>query len=1108
MNEKGGEQMLSLGEIQDNCYMERCFSKGKAIFDAGNYKDVQVYQDELSGEDVIEGRVKENGSDWYCAEVTIDSDLDYIVDYECECQEHQYQEHYGMCEHCVTLALVYRALQQSAAGQKKQSGKNTLPMQTQTSAALKEVIRSYAVQDRAHLFGGFYRQVKLEPEITGTYDGYQIGFKIGAARMYVLKNIPKLIFDVEKGNEVSYGKNFCFVHDRTAFTEEALQWIDLMGKIIKGTSGNTNLEYYSYGGEYRRLSLRAYGIEQVLNMRMGKDIVLDGKRMEVSEEEPRPVLHFTAQANKGAFLSMERMAYIEGYQHQFAVTKNKIFRCSKEFTRNVEPLAAVLGAIGSGQRYRPNQELYLNQTDYQAFCGNVLPKITPFVDLDYKGMSLEEYMPKEAEFSVYLSQGEEDGSILAKCEVNYGAEKYDILEEMNLAGEYRDGAAEAQMRELMNRYFELEQAGEQKPGAMTPMSVQRPHVSQFCCRDEDQIYRLVREGMAELSEHAQLFVDEKIKGIRVVGNPRMNIGVSLGGDLLELDVQIGDMSPDEMFDILSAYRRRKKYYRMKSGDFIKIEDNGVATLAELAQGLSLSREELEKGRLSVPRYRIGYVDAVLKNRSEDLEVKRDTAFKQLVRNMREYPDSDYEVPEGLTAKLRNYQKEGFRWLCTLAGWGFGGILADDMGLGKTVQMLAFLLKEQKRALIVSPASLVYNWAGEAERFAPGLSVATIAGNSEVRKEELRKSREADVVITSYDLLKRDIEEYGEETFDYMIIDEAQYIKNAGTQAARAVKSVRAGVRFALTGTPIENRLGDLWSIFDYVLPGYLYEYPQFKEEIELPIVQSEDKVAMERLHMMISPFILRRKKQDVLKDLPDKLEEVMYTQMNPEQRKLYDANVSRLKMELAGQTEEEFKKESIKYLAELTKLRQICCAPELLYENYSAGSGKADACMELVKNALEGEHKILLFSQFTRMLDRIGAMLEQEGISYLYLSGKSSKTKRQEMVEQFQNGAVPVFLISLKAGGTGLNLTAADVVIHYDPWWNVAAQNQATDRTHRIGQKNVVTVIKLVAKDTIEEKIIKLQERKAKLSEDVIEGKDMSEYRLNREELMGLLEDR
>lgn len=547
---------------------------------------------------------------------------------------------------------------------------------------------------------------------------------------------------------------------------------------------------------------------------------------------------------------------------------------------------------------------------------------------------------------------------------------------------------------------------------------------------------------------------------------------------------------------------------MKSGDFIKIEDNGVATLAELAQGLSLSREELEKGRLSVPRYRIGYVDAVLKNRSEDLEVKRDTAFKQLVRNMREYPDSDYEVPEGLTAKLRNYQKEGFRWLCTLAGWGFGGILADDMGLGKTVQMLAFLLKEQKRALIVSPASLVYNWAGEAERFAPGLSVATIAGNSEVRKEELRKSREADVVITSYDLLKRDIEEYGEETFDYMIIDEAQYIKNAGTQAARAVKSVRAGVRFALTGTPIENRLGDLWSIFDYVLPGYLYEYPQFKEEIELPIVQSEDKVAMERLHMMISPFILRRKKQDVLKDLPDKLEEVMYTQMNPEQRKLYDANVSRLKMELAGQTEEEFKKESIKYLAELTKLRQICCAPELLYENYSAGSGKADACMELVKNALEGEHKILLFSQFTRMLDRIGAMLEQEGISYLYLSGKSSKTKRQEMVEQFQNGAVPVFLISLKAGGTGLNLTAADVVIHYDPWWNVAAQNQATDRTHRIGQKNVVTVIKLVAKDTIEEKIIKLQERKAKLSEDVIEGKDMSEYRLNREELMGLLEDR
>ncbi|MCI9149735.1 MAG: DEAD/DEAH box helicase family protein [Lachnospiraceae bacterium] len=1082
--------MLSIQEIRGNC-MGQTYARGKELFDAGEFNNIDIYEDDTYDNMVIDGLVKGSGSKHYSTTVEIDPESEMIVDYQCECPA--YETYYGMCKHCVALALVYRERQKNSKNKKGALPAVKLPMQTKTTEALRDMMEKYARQDRGYLFGGFYHEVKLEPRLASSYRGYEIEFKIGAARMYVLKNIPKLIYDVEHGNEVSYGKNLTFVHDRSAFTEEALAWIDVMGEIVKGTTGQADLHAYTYGGEYRCILLRSYGMEQILNMCMDREITLDGVKRRVVDENPRLTLTVTPQADKGAFLSMRESSYIKGNRHYFAVAEDKIYRCSEDFYRQVWPLIETLKADAE-VRYGKNEALYLNRSDYQAFCGNVLPKITPYIELDNKGVSFEEYMPREAEFSVYLSLAEEDNeTILAKCEACYGTESFNLLEDMNLGSDYRDAEAESNMRQVMNRYFTVEIWGK---------SVW------YCCREDEEVYRLINEGMEELKNHAQLFVDEKLRGVRILTNPAMNIGVSLSGELLELDVEVPDMDLNEVYDILSAYRRRKKYYRMKNGDFVRIEDNGMAILSELSQGLNLSREELSEGRLSIPKYRTSYIDSVLKNHSGEVEIKRSTSFRQLIRNMREYADSDYEVPEKLNAKLRGYQKDGYRWLCTLAGWGFGGILADDMGLGKTVQMLAFLLREKKHALIVCPASLVYNWASEANRFAPDLSVAVIAGSGESRKNELAEGASANLVITSYDLLKRDIEEYKEHTFDYMIIDEAQYIKNAGTQAAKAVKAVRAGVHFALTGTPIENRLGDLWSIFDYVMPGYLYEYPRFKEEIELPVVQSSDEIALERLHRMIQPFILRRRKQDVLKDLPDKLEEVVYTQMKPEQKRLYDAHVKRLQVELAGQSEEEFKRESIKYLAELTKLRQLCCAPELMYENYIEGSGKLDTCMEILANAIEGEHKILLFSQFTQMLELIGKQLEQRKISYLYLSGKNNKSQRQQMVEQFQSGDIPVFLISLKAGGTGLNLTAADMVIHYDPWWNVAAQNQATDRTHRIGQKQVVNVMKLVAKDTIEEKIIKLQEKKAKLSEDVIEGRGVADAALSREELIEMLEER
>ena len=453
----------------------------------------------------------------------------------------------------------------------------------------------------------------------------------------------------------------------------------------------------------------------------------------------------------------------------------------------------------------------------------------------------------------------------------------------------------------------------------------------------------------------------------------------------------------------------------------------------------------------------------------------------------------------------------WRWLRTLAGCGFGGILADEMGLGKTLQIIAVLLAEKQEgsigtSLIICPASLVYNWAEEFHRFAPELTVCPVEGNQPERSEIIERSGKWDVLISSYDHLKRDVQTYEGKVFLYEVLDEAQFIKNQSTASAKAVKVIRAKHRFALTGTPIENRLSELWSIFDFLMPGFLYRYETFRKEMEKPIAKEGSEEASLRLKRMVSPFILRRLKTEVLKDLPEKVEESHIVRFGEEQQKLYDAQVLRMKNLLEKENEESFRKSKIQILAELTRIRQICCDPALLFENYDGGSAKMEACMDLVRSAMEGEHRILLFSQFTSMLDLLKERLGQEKIPYYEITGATPKKERLHLVSEFNNGDVPLFLISLRAGGTGLNLTGADIVIHYDPWWNAAAQNQATDRAHRIGQQKPVTVFKLIAKDSIEEKIQQLQEKKLNLADEIIGGEQVSFSSLTREDLLEMIQ--
>ena len=632
--------------------------------------------------------------------------------------------------------------------------------------------------------------------------------------------------------------------------------------------------------------------------------------------------------------------------------------------------------------------------------------------------------------------------------------------------------------------------------------------------NEDMLYQLISSGLQRLSEYMSIYTTEDFRGMKVVSSPSVSVGVALKSDLLELQIHSDEMSREELAYLLTRYDRKKKYVRLKNGDFLDVREDGLGLLAEISEDLRLTESGLKKGHVNVPKYRAMYLDAALKS-NQELSVEKNREFKGMVRNMKTIEDSDYEVPDSLRSIMRGYQKSGFLWLKTLRENGFGGILADDMGLGKTLQVISLLLSEQEsakagerewhRSLIVCPASLVYNWQKEISRFAPQIKTTLVTGLATERQRIVRHTKEGEVLITSYDLLKRDVELYRDMVFAIQVIDEAQYIKNPGTQAEKGVKQITAGFKLALTGTPIENRLSELWSIFDYLMPGFLYTYQRFREEIEIPVVVNGDENRMQRLQRMIRPFILRRLKGEVLRDLPAKLEENVFAKLEGEQLALYDAHVQRMKESLEGKSEKEFRSEKIQILAELTRLRQICCDPGLLFEGYKGESAKAQMCMELIENAVGAGHKVLLFSQFTSMLERLAAGLKKAGIDYYMLTGSVGKEKRMQMVESFNEDDVPVFCISLKAGGTGLNLTAADIVIHYDPWWNVAVQNQATDRAHRIGQKHVVTVYKLVSEGTIEEKIIAIQERKKELAKQVLEGEGMDSVSFTKEEILELL---
>lgn len=733
--------------------------------------------------------------------------------------------------------------------------------------------------------------------------------------------------------------------------------------------------------------------------------------------------------------------------------------------------------------------------------------LVSFEDADW----LEQFILPQAEFSFFLDK--EKGFVTCKALVRYDDLERNLIFDAPSQEGFRDLVTEGEVIGLIHNYF-----------PETDISN-----GLFVCdegKNEELVFELLSKGLDEFQAYGEVRHTESFMSIKIRKNPGFQMGVSLESSLLDLEISALDMDPEELIELLNSYRTKKKYYRLKNGDFVSAQNEAVENLVRMLDNMHVDLRSFVDGKMQIPAYRALYLDKMLEDQSFIYD-HRDRYFKKLIQEFKTISDAEFDLPSGIDGHLRKYQRDGYRWLRTLSKYGFGGILADEMGLGKTLQTIALLasyyeeydksasaadhdednkkISPRKPSLVVVPASLVYNWGEELKRFAPDLNYVLITGSRSEREDMILNIEGFDVAVTSYDLLKRDIAEYEGHSFAIEIIDEAQYIKNHLSQAAKSVKLINADRRFALTGTPIENRLSELWSIFDYLMPGLLYSYQQFRSDFEIPVMKYEEEDTMDRLRGMVTPFILRRKKADVLKDLPDKLEEIRYARMDEEQKRLYDAQVVHMKMRLEKQSDEEFTKNKIEIFAELTRLRQICCDPALCFENYKQGSCKTDVFMDMIEQVIEGEHKALVFSQFVTMLDILKGRLEAAGIPYYEITGATPKEKRIELVNAFNQDKTPVFLISLKAGGTGLNLTGADVVIHYDPWWNIAVQNQATDRAHRIGQRKVVTVFKLIAHGTIEDKILEMQEKKRALAENILESDGISSATLSRDDLLELL---
>lgn len=997
---------------------------------------------------------------YYSVQLLIDGNTSEIEDATCECRDftnNTTSRKKYICKHISAVLSKYISLRIAKNNESKKRIENM------GDDILNKLTNLNNPKEKVNL------EVHLSSK--NIHDCFQADFKIGKKKMYVLKKIKDFINARSEDKEIEYGKDFTYYPEEHIFTEQDEKIVDFIEEFV---ANDVLKNSYGYGngltnGKY--LNIQEASLRRFLNIVGKKGIIYNCEKVKIIEEDIPLELNISEKNEK-------YIVNIIGDSLKAISSKYDVFLFEKDIylpsKAQIKSLKIFYKYFEEFKRLEFEKEKALDMFNIvmpklENMSSNIKidKKIDNLVKNDLKAEFFLDIRKKQVVLDVNLKYGDE----ILKYFSNVTDKNKIIIRDSN--------KEEKILESLTNLNFYYEN-----------------NIFTFNA-GEYELYLFLMDKYKQLELLGDVYYSDRFKERKVYITPKIQANINDKEDgFLDFTFEIDDISPKEYKNILDAFKSKRKYYKLKNDSFINLEGEEIHGLLELVDNITSSNKD---GSIKLHKNKAIVLNDYLENNNLPF-IKGKNIVKDIANKVLNLDKLEYNLPMDLKTKLRDYQIIGFKWFKNLSYLGFGGVLADEMGLGKTVEAIAFLLSEKdKKSIIIAPTSLIYNWKNEFFKFAPSIKVCVIHGNKNERAKVIENIDEYDVILTTYGTLRNDEEIYKKLNFDYCILDEGQNIKNPLAQSTKSVKNINAKSKFVLTGTPIENNLIELWSIFDFVMPNYLYNATTFKKKF---INNDDTKIELQKY---LRPFMLRRLKKDVIRELPNKIEKNHYVELTKEQKKVYAAYVKDIKNKME---DENFEGDKITIFSYLTKLRQLCLDPSIIVENYKGGSAKIEEALNLIEENIENDHKILLFSQFTSVLKNVSKELSKNEIEHMYLDGSTKASKRLELVDEFNNSTkCKVFLISLKAGGTGLNLTSADIVIHFDPWWNPAVEEQATDRAHRIGQKNVVQVFKLISEGTIEERIINMQENKKELINNVLssdyKGENMLSS-LSKEELIKL----
>ena len=1014
------------------------FNKGKNYYIDGYVQGVK-YTNENKILSMTGEVASANNSSIYNSSITIDLKNKEIMDTDCDCEDFIKRSSYKeatTCKHIVAVGIyVSNLLKSSVISSLKQTTitvKNNNKVKRNQDFIVKDLLEYFKSKSKEKV------NLHTRVEYSGNHS-FNCDFKIGIDKMYVIKDLKEFAFSRLESKNLVYGVDFVYNPIDNYFDFENEKIVQMMEEY------GMNLTHNNYPKDFKFMTVQGSNVRRLFEALAFTDFDFKFRNMYYKPniiEGDLPInFYLELNENDVTLKSNDNLPYPLSLKGDVVFYKGDIYILNNENGIYYKKLYSVLKEFN---------EIKFEKSQVSQVLSDMIPKIENICSHVVIDESIKNNISNKLQIKYYFDL--ENSNITCKINFDYYEKNKFIIKDIEKENEaiYR----------LYTNFFEESN-------------------DKFVFRGNDeQLYDFLSKEINRLKNIGEVYYSDKLKEKKVYNSSYFRVG--LGEEInhyLDFNFKIEDVDKSEYKNIINAFKNNKRFYKLGNGNFINLEEDETKEIFKLMESLGFT-DNFNKMKMHSSKSL--YIDNLLTEKKLPFINGREN-IEDIIYKFKNIKNRKFDVSKELNATLRDYQVDSLNWFESLDYLGFGGILADEMGLGKTIQTISFLLnKKDKLSLIVTPTSLIHNWKSEFEKFAPSLKIGISHGLKKDRLNLIKNIYDYDIILTTYGSLRNDLDYYEKIKFDYCIIDEAQNIKNPLASATDAVKAIDANNKFALTGTPIENNLLELWSIFDFIMPGYLYSLTKFNAVF----IRDENKI--DNLKAMIKPFILRRTKKEVIKELPPKIEKKYFVEMGKSQKNAYGIYVENVKEKLNDKKEI---KNKITVFSYLTKLRQLCLDPSLVIEDYKGKSAKIDTCLEILKEQINEDNKILIFSQFTSVLNSLGEKLSKNKISYYYLDGSTKAMDRINLVNDFNNNEdVKVFLISLKAGGTGLNLTSANTVIHFDPWWNPSVENQASDRAHRIGQKNVVEVIKLITKGTIEEKILELQQKKKELIDNMIDG--------------------